>query len=45
MDRGVISPTNGQTLIDAANDTIDSLSNRVMWVDFIGNEYATRLKT
>jgi hypothetical protein len=29
MDRGVISPTNGQTLIDAANDVINSLSNRV----------------
>ena len=28
MDRGVISPTNGQTLIDAANDVINSLNNQ-----------------
>jgi hypothetical protein len=29
MDRGVLSPTNGQTPIDAANDIINSLSNHV----------------
>ena len=29
IDRGVISPTNGQTLIDSANDVINSLSNQV----------------
>jgi hypothetical protein len=29
IDRGVISPTNGQILIDSANDIINYLSNRV----------------
>ena len=29
IDRGVLSPTNGQTLIDAANDIINSLRNQV----------------
>ena len=29
MDRGVISPTNGQTLIDSTNEIINSLSNQV----------------
>jgi hypothetical protein len=29
MDRGVLSPTNGQTLIDSANDIINSLNNQV----------------
>jgi hypothetical protein len=28
IDRGVLSPTNGQTLIDAANDVINSLNNQ-----------------
>jgi hypothetical protein len=27
--RGVLSPTNGQILIDAANDIMNSLSNQV----------------
>ena len=29
IDRGVLSQTNGQILIDSANDIINSLSNRV----------------
>jgi len=29
IDREVISPTNGQTLIDSANEIINSLSNQV----------------
>jgi hypothetical protein len=29
IDRGVLSPTNGQTLIDAANNIVNSLSNPV----------------
>ena len=29
MDRGVLSPTNGQTLIDAANDILNYLNNNV----------------
>lgn len=29
IDRGVLSPTNGQALIDSANDVINSLSNQV----------------
>ncbi len=29
VDRGMLSPTNGQKLIDAANDIINSLSNQV----------------
>jgi hypothetical protein len=29
IDRGVLSPTNGQLLIDSANEIINSLSNQV----------------
>jgi hypothetical protein len=29
IDRRVLSPTNGHTLIDSANDIINSLSNQV----------------
>ena len=29
IDRGVLSPTNGQILIDAANDIINTLGNQV----------------
>ena len=29
IDRGVLSPTNGQALIDSANDVINSLNNQV----------------
>jgi hypothetical protein len=29
MDRGVLSQTNGQILIDSANDIMNSLSNNV----------------
>jgi hypothetical protein len=29
INNGVLSPTNGQTLIDAANDIMNSLSNQV----------------
>ena len=39
---GVPSPTNGQTLIDAASDIMNSLSNQVRLVMIIWNEYTVQ---